>query len=211
MAHWKNVDTTFLPLFNPIWGIVIDGIPIINDIQEKIISTVHRPNIFKYWKSHKLPTLCPNAVNWEALGITASNSIISRKLWNVKNASDWLPTNKNPKKWGMLDTSKCPFCNSVEDSLHVQRCLATTTSNNRKKVLQSLPKKLERLKTAPHIKVAILKILAKTWKEIPVSKYGLDTKSVLNMESAQEEVGSPENIITGKWCFKWQQEQERFF
>ena len=111
----------------------------------------------------------------------------------------------------MIETSKCPFCNSVEDSMHVQSCLATTPSANRRKVLQSLPKKLDRLKTAPYIKVAILKILAKTWKEIPVSKYGLDTKSVLKMESAQEEVGLPENIITGKWCFKWQQEQERFF
>ena len=54
-------------------------------------------------------------------------------------------------------------------------------------------------------------ILAKTWKEIPVSTYELDRKNVLKIESAQEEVGSPGNIITGIWCFKWQQEQQQFF
>ena len=88
LAHWKKIDPTFLPLFNPIWRIVINGVPVIGNLRKKILFTVHCPNIFQYWKKHKVLTLCPLEVNWEALGTAASTSTISRKLWTVKNATD---------------------------------------------------------------------------------------------------------------------------
>lgn len=73
----------------------------------------------------------------------------SRRSWVVKNATDWLPTNKNKHRWKMSRTPKCPFCNTDEDAHHVQICPHPLPTAHRCRTLSSFSEKLRLRHTSP--------------------------------------------------------------
>ena len=103
----------------------------------------------------------------------------------------------------MSSSLKYPFCDSVEDTLHVQKCQSTTTSNHQKTVLDLPPKKLDRLHTSLIVKLALLQTLVKLWKETPIQQGQPISGSILQLQEGQQQLGPLWNLVNGKWCLRW--------
>ena len=141
-ADLNNFDTRPIPLYDSPWKIIIEGYNATDDLEDKLYNHAHQDGMYYYWENHKTnPGKVLDEVNWEAIGIALKTISHERLLWQVKQATNWLPNSYNKYKWNMSKHELCPACKSKETILHMQECKETTTVEKRTTTLNSLQKK----------------------------------------------------------------------
>ena len=98
--------------------------------------------------------------------------------------------------------SKCLFCDSVEDTIHVQNYQSTTPSNHCKGVLTLLWMKLNCLHTSPIVKSAFHQTLIKLLKEILIPQGQPRSGLILKLQEEEQQPKYLWNLVIGKWCLK---------
>ena len=189
------------------WGILINGVRIISDIESKIRKHIHDPELLEYWhEKGRLPRNTDNKIDWPALAQAKKSTPRYLTIGITKLFSHNCATGVKMALWGYRANDHCPRCGALhEDVSHILTCQAVSAKESWSKSLDRLEEWMAKQKTATLIRQFIIRRL----REWHTGEFLVQPEaSIATATDEQNEIGW-KNLLYGFVSPQWARIQQR--